>query len=83
MLGVHDAGGTWSDDNGAGVDLVSDISNVDFAGTPAGSYVFTYTLASTGVCPEVSQAVTINVSDVANAGDDGSTFVLRFSEKIR
>jgi hypothetical protein len=69
--GTPDAGGTWSDDSGSGVNL-ADPSNVDFIGVFAGTYTFTYAVTGAGNCPPASATVTVTVNEEANAGQSNS-----------
>ena len=67
LLGMPESGGTWSDDDGTGVDL-TDPTNVDISTLTNGTYNFTYTIAASGGCPEVSATVTIDLGNPVNAG---------------
>ncbi len=69
--GTPEIGGLWSDDNSSGVDLI-DPSNVDVSSLMADFYNFTYTIAATGGCPEVSATVTIDLGTIVNAGTANS-----------
>ncbi len=57
-LGGAEAGGTWTDDNGSGVDLANP-SLVDFSSVTAGDYNFTYTVID-GQC-SASAVITVTV----------------------
>ncbi|MCH2081782.1 MAG: right-handed parallel beta-helix repeat-containing protein, partial [Saprospiraceae bacterium] len=72
--GTPDAGGSWSDDSGAGVNL-SNPNAVNFNGVFAGTYVFTYTVASAGICPSANSTVTLTVNDQPDAGMSNSITV--------
>lgn len=66
--GTPDEGGEWTDQNGASVNVI-----IDLTGFPAGSYVFNYTIQPRGFCAElVSSSVTINLQRQPNAGFDNS-----------
>ena len=67
LLGAHDAGGIWTDDDAVGVDL-SDPTTVSFDGVPLGVYDFTYTIPMVGSCPEVSAIINIQITPGPNAG---------------
>ncbi|MBI3134643.1 MAG: T9SS type A sorting domain-containing protein, partial [Bacteroidetes bacterium] len=65
LTGFPYSGGTWTDDDASGA-LVNGIfeSNMFAAGT----YGFTYTVASTGVCPDQSATVTVTLDDCVGLG---------------
>ncbi|MGB0973350.1 MAG: hypothetical protein ACPGU9_00005, partial [Flavobacteriaceae bacterium] len=78
-LGPHDDGngtGVWSDDNGSGVNLTNPAA-VDFSGLANGVYDYTYTIPANDGCPAVSATITVTVSELLLAGNDG---VLGFCE---
>jgi len=52
------AGGTWTDEDGAGVDL-SNAMAVNFVGVPDGIYDFTYLIMGTAGCADASAVVTV------------------------
>jgi gliding motility-associated-like protein len=80
LLGTHDSGGTWTDDDAIGVDI-SDPSQVSFDGVPLGVYDFTYSIPSVGSCPEVSATINIQITPGPNAGE-GSTVELCQDENL-
>ncbi len=55
--------GTWMDSDGTGVDLISDLSNVDFIGVLAGTYTFTYLVDAPDPCTGFPLTIDINVGD--------------------
>ena len=63
-----DASGTWVDSELIGVDL-SDLSAVDFANIPIGTYTFTYTASSVGNCLGQSYPIEILVRDCQCTAD--------------
>ncbi|HAQ38731.1 MAG TPA: hypothetical protein DCQ58_09510 [Saprospirales bacterium] len=82
LLGPHDPGGNWNDLDGAAVDLTN-TQSVDFAGTPQGTYRFSYTIPASGSCPEVSSMITVVISATAFAGNDNdATICAGFSGAI-
>lgn len=68
--GTPDAGGNWTDDDGAGVSLAIP-AGVSFNGTPAGSYDFTYTVSGGAGCPSASATVTVTVNAAPTASPAG------------
>ncbi|MER3320202.1 MAG: hypothetical protein RIB79_18040, partial [Allomuricauda sp.] len=77
QLAGADAGGTWTDVNdafGNGANsVVPDPANMDFSALGDGSYDFTYTVSSTGACPDDTATVSVNIFEqptIANAGTD-------------
>ncbi len=76
QLAGEDAGGTWTDvddafGNGAN-SVVADPANMDFNAIAPGTYRFTYTVSSTGACPDDSATVEVNITIQPDAGDDGA-----------
>ncbi len=70
-----DAGGSWSDDDGAGVDL-SDPTCVNFTSLPENTYHFTYTIQDpSGQCQDSKATVTIEVSKPPFAGNNGTSTI--------
>lgn len=67
-LGVHDAGGTWTDDNSSGIDININPMAVDFSGTSPGTYSYTYTVTGTSPCPLDQATITVEVFEQNNAG---------------
>ncbi|MGY6562555.1 MAG: choice-of-anchor J domain-containing protein [Luteibaculaceae bacterium] len=61
-----DAGGVWTDADG---DVVTDTEFVP-ATLGVGQFVFTYTVAGAGSCPDDEITVTLNVTPLNNAGGD-------------
>ena len=59
-------GGTWIDNNNTGVNLM-DPSNVNIAGLPSGTYLFTYTVGGQGICPPSSAIVSLEVQNDVQA----------------
>ncbi|MDF0718277.1 hypothetical protein PY092_19105, partial [Muricauda sp. 334s03] len=68
QLAGADAGGTWTDVNdafGNGANsVVPDPANMDFSALGDGSYGFTYTVASTGACPDDTATVSVNINNI-------------------
>ncbi|MBE2189883.1 MAG: T9SS type A sorting domain-containing protein, partial [Candidatus Kapabacteria bacterium] len=63
-------GGTWSDNDGTGVDL-NYPHCVEFFDVSAGTYTFTYSVQDpAGLCPEATSDLTITVSEPGNPGAD-------------
>ena len=61
---VTGAQGFWSDDSGVGVDLLTDLTSVDFDGVLAGTYEFTYTTSiAIDPCQDVEYTLSIEVGD--------------------
>ncbi|PIB36285.1 hypothetical protein BFP72_13225 [Reichenbachiella sp. 5M10] len=74
-IGVHDQGGTWSDDDNTGVDLF-DPQNVVLTNLSSGSYDFTYTLSATSGCSNgASTTVTVVVDRISDSGQPNSISV--------
>ncbi len=72
LLGAHDAGGTWNDDDFSGVNL-STPTCVDFTSVSAGTYDFTYTIQDpAGQCQDVKATITIDVLVSPSAGSDNT-----------
>ncbi|MDF1699288.1 MAG: gliding motility-associated C-terminal domain-containing protein [Saprospiraceae bacterium] len=74
LIGNPDAGGTWSDINGAGVDLSNPFA-VNFDGIGEGTYDFEYLLSANGPCSEQTATLTIVILSSVTAGDDNATTV--------
>jgi len=55
------AGGTWMDDDGAGVNLANAMA-VNFVGVTSGTYDFTYMISGNGGCADDTAIVTVNVN---------------------
>ncbi|MBR9922602.1 MAG: HYR domain-containing protein, partial [Bacteroidetes bacterium] len=66
LVSNYQPGGTWSDDDGAGVDL-TDPTAVDFTGVPDEVYAFTYTLPASPPCVGESAQVFILVGQEPDA----------------
>ncbi|MCB0555640.1 MAG: DUF11 domain-containing protein, partial [Phaeodactylibacter sp.] len=60
-------GGAWTNNSGVNVSL-ADPSNVNFAGVPAGTYTFTYTVTGQPGCPPASAIVTVELNSISNYG---------------
>jgi hypothetical protein len=60
LTGIVELGGTWSDD-----DITGELNNGVFNafGVAAGTYNFTYTVASTSTCPDATAVVTVTLTD--------------------
>ncbi len=71
-LGVHDPGGTWSDDNSTGA-LTGGI--FDATAVVAGTYNFTYHLAALGGCAPDSATIEVTVVAGGTAGADSTVVV--------
>ncbi|HEY9116651.1 MAG TPA: gliding motility-associated C-terminal domain-containing protein, partial [Roseivirga sp.] len=69
--GNPDPGGVWVEQSQSGIDL-TDPTQVDFRGKPAGTYVFTYSFPASGNCNAVSSTLTVNLSDIVIAGESNS-----------
>lgn len=69
LLGPHDFGGTWIDEDASGVSL-SDIFNVNFQGITAGTYEFTYIVTATSPCTDDESTLEITVLEGVDAGAD-------------
>lgn len=67
-----DSVGTWQDVDNSGA-LTDSLFSPSLAG--AGTYHFIYTVEGTGLCPDVSATVTVNVGGTLNAGIGGSDMV--------
>ena len=64
--------GTWSDDDGTGVDLTFPHC-VEFNGVAPGTYNFTYSTQDPGgFCTEANSVLTIEVTNPGNPGNDNS-----------
>ena len=81
FLGTHDSGGTWTDDNGAGVDL-SDPLNVSFEDVSPQVYNFTYTVDGNSPCPDESATITVTVEFFADAGTNNFESVCNDGETL-
>jgi gliding motility-associated-like protein len=69
IQGTYDVGGAWTSLNNVNIDI-SDPSAVDFTGIDSGSYVFRYSVFTTGDCTDtVSNEITVRVSRKSNAGE--------------
>ncbi|MFL1010745.1 gliding motility-associated C-terminal domain-containing protein [Flavisericum labens] len=66
--GSQDAGGTWNNDDGVGT-LTG--NTFDATGVSAGTYSFTYTVAS-APCVDDSTVITVTIEEPLNAGTDGA-----------
>ncbi len=66
LLGTPDGGGNWIDagDNAVG-------ATFDASAAGVGTFVFRYLVSGTG-CPEDTAAVTVNVTGLADAGENGT-----------
>ena len=62
LLSGADAGGTWAQTGGMTTVVISDPSSVDFSAAVPDTYIFTYTHAANGSCPEDQAVITITVN---------------------
>jgi gliding motility-associated-like protein len=76
--GTPDAGGTWTDEDGSGVNLTNPAS-VDFAAVAAGTYRYKYTVSGTGSCSDASATVTVVVNQTPNAGTNTTKTICNVS----
>lgn len=65
LTGFPEMGGTWSDDDASGA-LVNGIFQSEMFA--AGTYSFTYTVSSSGACPDATATVTITLDDCVGLG---------------
>lgn len=70
LLGAADAGGTWSDDDGSGVNVNLAPTATNFTGVPQGIYDYTYVVPGTAPCPNDQATITVTVFDQLDAGSD-------------
>ncbi len=73
QLAGEDPGGTWTDvddafGNGAN-SVVADPANMDFNAIAPGTYRFTYTVSSTGACPDDSATVEVQINNIPTVDD--------------
>lgn len=61
LLLAHDPGGTWTDNNGSGLDLNANATAVDFTGIFPSNYTFTYEVPGAGPCPQDQAIISVNV----------------------
>ena len=64
-----DGGGTWSNDDGAGVITGSQL---DGTGVPPGTYHYTYTVTGLPPCSNASSTVTVTITNALDAGIDAT-----------
>lgn len=77
--GSPDAGGTWSNDDGAGV-LSGGV--LDATGVPPGSYQFTYTVPGMSPCSDNNATVTLNITNALDAGQDATIDVCDSEDEV-
>lgn len=59
----YQAGGVWTDDSASGVNI-SDPTNVDFTGVPAGVYYFTYAIGGAAPCNGSQTMVAVTIDEI-------------------
>ncbi len=75
LAGSPGSGGTWSDPNSAPI-----VGIFDPAADPSGAY--TYTIAATTPCVDVSAVIDITVAPQPNAGDDATLAICSTDETV-
>lgn len=68
LLGTHDAGGMWIDNDFSGIDINSNPTATDFANVPSSIYTFSYIVEGVAPCNDEEATITVDVNQNNFAG---------------